>query len=129
MGSPDHVDEESGQLPNLTTFWGQPSGSSCRSRVLVGIKFPKKSCYGSMSRINTLFRKRLNRGFLQPWVISSGAPKVKNEIIILKYATDEKRLRHRPRDVSLKNWKILLTYWGDENGQEIAKRNVEARKK
>ncbi|KAL8146611.1 hypothetical protein AgCh_004366 [Apium graveolens] len=30
-----------------------------------------------------------------------------------KYATDEERLKHRPRDVSLEDWKIFLTYWGD----------------
>ncbi|KAL8107413.1 hypothetical protein AgCh_023983 [Apium graveolens] len=92
-----------------TTLW-QFVSLTCASWYQV----PEKEL---LWEINTLFRKRLNRGFLQPWVISSGAPKVKNEIIILKYATDEKRLRHRPRDVSLKNWKILLTYWGDENGQ------------
>ncbi|KAK1395382.1 hypothetical protein POM88_014438 [Heracleum sosnowskyi] len=45
------------------------------------------------------------------------------------YPTDEERLSHRPEEVSLSDWKILLNYWGDEKVQEIAKKNSEARQK
>ncbi|KAK1380787.1 hypothetical protein POM88_027531 [Heracleum sosnowskyi] len=45
------------------------------------------------------------------------------------YPTDEERLSHRPGEVSLSDWKILLNYWGDEKVREIAKKNSEARQK
>ena len=31
-----------------------------------------------------------------------------------KYGTDEERLEKRPRDVPLKDFKMLLIYWADE---------------
>ncbi|KAK1364562.1 hypothetical protein POM88_040123 [Heracleum sosnowskyi] len=40
---------------------------------------------------------------------------------------DEERLEHRPRNIPLQDFKILLKYWGDEDVQTIAKRNTEAR--
>ncbi|KAK1386249.1 hypothetical protein POM88_023984 [Heracleum sosnowskyi] len=40
---------------------------------------------------------------------------------------DEERLEHRPRNIPLQDFKILLKYWGDEDVQAIAKRNTEAR--
>ncbi|KAK1368605.1 hypothetical protein POM88_034697 [Heracleum sosnowskyi] len=45
------------------------------------------------------------------------------------YPTDEERLSHRPEEVSLSDWKILLNYWANEKVQEIAKKNSEARQK
>lgn len=33
------------------------------------------------------------------------------------YPTDEERLAHRPEEVPLSDWKILLNYWGDEKVQ------------
>lgn len=33
------------------------------------------------------------------------------------YPTDEERLAHRPEEVPLSDWKILLTYWADEKVQ------------
>ncbi|KAK1388336.1 hypothetical protein POM88_016514 [Heracleum sosnowskyi] len=39
----------------------------------------------------------------------------------------EERLEHRPRNIPLQDFKILLKYWGDEDVQAIAKRNTEAR--
>ncbi|KAL8090711.1 hypothetical protein AgCh_039959 [Apium graveolens] len=46
-----------------------------------------------------------------------------------KYDTDELRLQNRPREVPLKDFKILLNYWGDEKVQERARKNAEARNK
>ncbi|KAL8105340.1 hypothetical protein AgCh_029216 [Apium graveolens] len=46
-----------------------------------------------------------------------------------KYDTDELRLQKRPREVPLKDFKILLNYWGDEKVQERARKNAEARNK
>lgn len=34
-----------------------------------------------------------------------------------KYPTDELRLQNRPREIPLKDFKILLNYWGDEKVQ------------
>lgn len=34
-----------------------------------------------------------------------------------KYATDKERLQNRPRDIPLKDFKMLLSYWGDEKIQ------------
>ncbi|KAK1366093.1 hypothetical protein POM88_041654 [Heracleum sosnowskyi] len=45
------------------------------------------------------------------------------------YSTDDERLAHRPEEVPLSDWRILLKYWGDEKVQEIAKRNQESRNK
>ena len=32
-----------------------------------------------------------------------------------KFKTDDERMKHRPRDVPLKDFRILLDYWGDDN--------------
>lgn len=31
-----------------------------------------------------------------------------------KYKTDDERLENRPREVSVREWKILLKYWADD---------------
>ncbi|KAL8097245.1 hypothetical protein AgCh_030391 [Apium graveolens] len=46
-----------------------------------------------------------------------------------KYDTDELRLQNRPREVPLKDFKILLNYWGDEKVQKRARKNAEAQNK
>ncbi|KAK1387289.1 hypothetical protein POM88_015467 [Heracleum sosnowskyi] len=46
----------------------------------------------------------------------------------LAYETDEERLEHRPEDIPLEDFKLLLMYWGDEKVQELAKANSEHRK-
>ncbi|KAL6555066.1 hypothetical protein OROGR_006324 [Orobanche gracilis] len=43
------------------------------------------------------------------------------------YKSDEERLKHRPRQIPLADFKILLKYWGDENVQATADRNKKAR--
>ncbi|KAK1368211.1 hypothetical protein POM88_034303 [Heracleum sosnowskyi] len=45
----------------------------------------------------------------------------------LRFLQNEERLEHRPRNIPLQDFKILLKYWGDEDVQAIAKRNTEAR--
>ncbi|KAK1400183.1 hypothetical protein POM88_010046 [Heracleum sosnowskyi] len=45
------------------------------------------------------------------------------------YSTDDERLAHRPEEVPLSDWRILLKYWGDEKVKEIAKRNQESQNK
>ncbi|XP_063948189.1 uncharacterized protein LOC135152261 [Daucus carota subsp. sativus] len=44
-----------------------------------------------------------------------------------KYGTDEERLENRPRDVPLKDFKMLLIYWADEKIKDKAIKNIRAR--
>ncbi|KAL8092246.1 hypothetical protein AgCh_034510 [Apium graveolens] len=46
-----------------------------------------------------------------------------------KYDTNQLSLQNRPRQVPLKDFKILLKYWGDEKVQERARKNAVARNK
>nr|XP_017228464.1 PREDICTED: uncharacterized protein LOC108203795 [Daucus carota subsp. sativus] len=45
-----------------------------------------------------------------------------------KYQTDEERLENRPREVPLKDFKILLEYWADEKIAKKARTNSESRR-
>ncbi|KAL6558847.1 hypothetical protein OROMI_019197 [Orobanche minor] len=44
-----------------------------------------------------------------------------------RYPTDEERLQNRPREVPLKDFKMLLEYWADEKIAKRAKTNAESR--
>ncbi|XP_063942347.1 uncharacterized protein LOC135150129 [Daucus carota subsp. sativus] len=44
-----------------------------------------------------------------------------------KYGTDEERLENRPRDVPLKDFKMLVIYWADEKIKDKAIKNIRAR--
>ncbi|KAL6509887.1 hypothetical protein OROGR_022375 [Orobanche gracilis] len=52
---------------------------------------------------------------------------VKNAMASYAYKSDEEKLKHRPRQIPLADFKILLKYWGDENVQATADRNKKAR--
>ncbi|XP_074364988.1 uncharacterized protein LOC141706053 isoform X2 [Apium graveolens] len=46
----------------------------------------------------------------------------------LAYKTDQERLEHRPDDIPLEEFKVLLMYWADEEVQKKAEKNTESRK-
>ncbi|XP_060195685.1 uncharacterized protein LOC132624933 [Lycium barbarum] len=47
----------------------------------------------------------------------------------LRYATDEERLSHRPKDVQLEDWKYLVKYFGSEEFKIVSERNKRNREK
>ncbi|KAL6574731.1 hypothetical protein OROMI_012016 [Orobanche minor] len=45
------------------------------------------------------------------------------------FPTDEERLKNKPGEVSLSDWKVLLKYWADEKVQDKARKNAAARQR
>ncbi|KAL6577016.1 hypothetical protein OROMI_011292 [Orobanche minor] len=45
------------------------------------------------------------------------------------FPTDEERLKNKPEEVSLSDWKVLLKYWADEKVQDKARKNAAARQR